>query len=128
MRIVAEMGICLIFFGLPTGLKMASIFVSGRHEAPVTRKNYFILSGEGGAKVKLGNNVASFILIIASYWAATASAAAQARGGAVTIRYATLSPFVALLAGILILLIPRLLNYIVAIYLILIGLIGIFGV
>ena len=31
-------------------------------------------------------------------------------------------------AGILILLIPRLLNYIVAIYLILIGLIGIFGV
>jgi hypothetical protein len=78
--------------------------------------------------VKLENNVASFILIIASYWAATASAAAQARGGAVTIRYATLSPFVALLAGILILLIPRLLNYIVAIYLILIGLIGIFGV
>jgi hypothetical protein len=92
------------------------------------RKFYVILSGEGGAKVKLGNDVASFILIIASYWAATASAAAQARGGAVTIRYATLSPFVALLAGILILLIPRLLNYIVAIYLILIGLIGIFGV
>jgi hypothetical protein len=78
--------------------------------------------------VKLGNCVASFILIVAGYWAATAPAVAQARGGAVTIRYATLSPFVALLAGILILLIPRLLNYIVAIYLILIGLIGIFGV
>ena len=37
-------------------------------------------------------------------------------------------PVVALIAGILILIMPRLLNYIVAIYLILIGLIGIFGV
>jgi hypothetical protein len=35
-------------------------------------------------------------------------------------------PLVALVAGILILLIPRLLNYIVAIYLIVIGLIGLF--
>jgi hypothetical protein len=35
-----------------------------------------------------------------------------------------LQPLVALLAGILILLIPRLLNYIVAIYLIIIGLSG----
>ncbi|WP_232429028.1 DUF3096 domain-containing protein [Aromatoleum toluclasticum] len=34
---------------------------------------------------------------------------------------------VALIAGILILVAPRLLNYIVAIYLILIGLIGLFG-
>ena len=78
--------------------------------------------------MKLGNYFASFILMLASYWAATASAVAQTRGGAVTVRYATLSPFVALLAGILILLMPRLLNYIVAIYLVLIGLIGIFGV
>ena len=60
--------------------------------------------------MKLGNYVASFILIIASCWAATASAVAQARGGPVTIRYATLSPFVAVLAGILILMMPRLLN------------------
>ncbi len=36
-------------------------------------------------------------------------------------------PVVALLAGILILIVPRLLNFIVAIYLIIIGLIGIFG-
>jgi len=35
-----------------------------------------------------------------------------------------LSPVVALLAGILILIMPRLLNYIVAIYLIFIGLVG----
>lgn len=37
------------------------------------------------------------------------------------------APLVSLIAGILILIVPRLLNYIVAIYLILIGLIGLFG-
>lgn len=39
----------------------------------------------------------------------------------------SIGPIVSLIAGILILLIPRLLNYIVAIYLIVIGLIGLFG-
>ena len=39
----------------------------------------------------------------------------------------TIGPLVSLVAGILILVIPRLLNYIVAIYLIIIGLLGIFG-
>jgi hypothetical protein len=34
---------------------------------------------------------------------------------------------VALIAGILILIVPRLLNYIVALYLIVIGLLGLFG-
>jgi Protein of unknown function (DUF3096) len=38
----------------------------------------------------------------------------------------SLTPLVALIAGILILLIPRLLNFIVAIYLIIIGVIGLF--
>jgi Protein of unknown function (DUF3096) len=37
---------------------------------------------------------------------------------------AYISPLVALIAGVLILIIPRLLNYIVAIYLILVGLMG----
>jgi DUF3096 family protein len=37
------------------------------------------------------------------------------------------APIVSLLAGILILVVPRLLNYIVAIYLIVIGLLGLFG-
>jgi hypothetical protein len=37
-----------------------------------------------------------------------------------------LSPLVALIAGVLILMVPRLLNYIVAIYLIVIGLVGLF--
>jgi hypothetical protein len=39
----------------------------------------------------------------------------------------SLAPIVALLAGILILVMPRLLNYIVAIYLIVTGLLGLFG-
>ncbi|MGO4158295.1 DUF3096 domain-containing protein [Cupriavidus sp. YAF13] len=37
------------------------------------------------------------------------------------------SPLISLIAGILILIMPRLLNYIVAIYLIVIGLLGLFG-
>jgi Protein of unknown function (DUF3096) len=38
-----------------------------------------------------------------------------------------IAPIVSLIAGILILLVPRLLNYIVAVYLIVIGLLGLFG-
>ena len=38
-----------------------------------------------------------------------------------------LTPLVSLISGILILIMPRLLNYIVALYLIVIGLIGLFG-
>jgi hypothetical protein len=39
----------------------------------------------------------------------------------------SIGPLVSLVAGILILLVPRLLNFIVAIYLIIIGLLGLFG-
>jgi hypothetical protein len=39
----------------------------------------------------------------------------------------TLGPLVSLIAGILILVMPRLLNYIVAAYLIVFGLLGLFG-
>lgn len=38
-----------------------------------------------------------------------------------------LTPLISLIAGILILIVPRLLNYIVAIYLIIIGVVGLFG-
>ena len=38
-----------------------------------------------------------------------------------------LTPLISLLAGILILIMPKLLNFIVAIYLIVIGLVGLFG-
>ena len=41
---------------------------------------------------------------------------------------AHLSPLVALIAGILILIMPRLLNFIVAIYLIIVGLVGLNGI
>ena len=41
-----------------------------------------------------------------------------------TITVAHVTPLVALIAGILILIVPRLLNYVVAIYLIIVGLVG----
>jgi hypothetical protein len=40
--------------------------------------------------------------------------------------HVALGPLISLIAGILILIMPRLLNYIVAVYLIVIGLIGLF--
>jgi len=60
-------------------------------------------------------------------WLTASSALAQPRTETLTIHYTLIPPIIALLAGILILIMPRLLNYIVAIYLILIGLVGIFG-
>ena len=44
-----------------------------------------------------------------------------------TITVAHVTPLVALIAGILILIVPRLLNYVVAIYLIIVGLVGLNG-
>ena len=49
------------------------------------------------------------------------------RGSAAMNLQVTLAPLIALIAGILILVRPRLLNYIVAIYLIVIGLLGLFA-
>jgi hypothetical protein len=45
-----------------------------------------------------------------------------------TLTTAHISPIIALIAGILILIMPRLLNFIVAIYLILVGLMGLNGI
>lgn len=39
----------------------------------------------------------------------------------------TIGPLLSLIAGVLIFIVPRLLNYIVAVYLIAMGLIGLFG-
>ena len=44
----------------------------------------------------------------------------------ITITAASIQPIVALIAGLLILFFPRILNYVVAIYLILIGIFGLF--
>ncbi|RUW25246.1 DUF3096 domain-containing protein [Mesorhizobium sp. M2A.F.Ca.ET.037.01.1.1] len=43
-----------------------------------------------------------------------------------TISALTLTPLISLIAGVLILVMPRLLNYIVALYLIIAGLLGLF--
>jgi len=40
--------------------------------------------------------------------------------------YVPLTPLISLIAGVVILIMPRLLNYIVAVYLIVVGLIGLF--
>jgi hypothetical protein len=45
-----------------------------------------------------------------------------------TITVAHVTPLVALIAGILILIVPRLLNYVVAVYLIIVGLVGLNGI
>jgi len=45
----------------------------------------------------------------------------------VVISLQTLSPLVALVAGVVILFLPRTLNYVVALYLILVGLLGLLG-
>jgi hypothetical protein len=45
-------------------------------------------------------------------------------GGTMHLTAAHISPIIALLAGILILIAPRLLNYVVAVYLIIVGLTG----
>jgi hypothetical protein len=72
-----------------------------------------------------GWGAAGALLIVAA--AAVPGFAAAMRNGTVTIGMATLSPLVALIAGVLILIVPRLLNLVVALYLIIIGLIGLFG-
>jgi hypothetical protein len=50
------------------------------------------------------------------------------RRSLMTITVAHITPLVALIAGILILIVPRLLNYVVAIYLIIVGLVGLNGI
>jgi Protein of unknown function (DUF3096) len=45
-----------------------------------------------------------------------------------TLSIAHITPIVALIAGILILIMPRLLNFIVAIYLIIVGIVGLNGI
>lgn len=44
----------------------------------------------------------------------------------ITLNATMIAPLIALIAGILILIAPRILNYIVALYLILVGLLGLF--
>jgi len=73
--------------------------------------------------MKLKESVVSIVLF---GWLTT-TALAQVRGGGLTLRFTSYSPMVSLLAGILILIFPRLLNYIIAFYLILVGVLGLIG-
>ena len=73
--------------------------------------------------MKLKEGVVSIVL----FSLLTATALAQTRGGSLTLRYTSFSPIVSLVAGILILIFPKLLRYIVGFYLILVGLLGLFG-
>jgi hypothetical protein len=52
----------------------------------------------------------------------------QPKGKIMVITSAHITPLVALMAGILILVMPRLLNFIVAIYLIIVGVMGLNGI
>jgi hypothetical protein len=73
--------------------------------------------------MKLKESVVSVLLF---GWL-TSTALAQVRGGALTLPFTSYSPLVSLVAGVLILIYPRLLNYIIAFYLILVGLLGLIG-
>jgi hypothetical protein len=77
--------------------------------------------------MRLRGRIVPVVLLIALTSLTAVPAFAQARTGSFTLRFTALSPIVALLAGILILIFPRLLNFIVALYLIIVGLIGLFG-
>jgi hypothetical protein len=54
--------------------------------------------------------------------------ASQPKGNPMIITAAHITPLVALIAGILILVMPRLLNLVVAVYLIIVGLMGLNGI
>jgi hypothetical protein len=73
--------------------------------------------------LKLKEGVVSIVLF--SLW--TTTAFAQTRGGGLTLHFTSLTPIVSLIAGILILIFPKLLRYIVGFYLIVFGLLGLFG-
>jgi hypothetical protein len=93
------------------------------------RRGYVVNPRSAGAGVLVRRwrfGLASALAFVATLAVGTlpAGAAVAGRGTTLTIGVATLSPLVALIAGVLILVMPRLLNYIVAIYLIISGLLG----
>lgn len=73
--------------------------------------------------MKLKEGVVSILL----FSLLTTTALAQTRGGSLTLHYTSFSPIISLAAGILILIFPKFLRYIVGGYLVLVGLLGLFG-
>jgi len=80
------------------------------------------LAGSSGANVPPGR----CCMIATGRPAAPPAVFHATKDRTMTISMLTLTPLISLIAGILILVMPRLLNYIVAIYLIVVGLIGLF--
>lgn len=78
-------------------------------------------SGWAAKEVSLRNSLRRSPLAFA-----TLSKTTERKGGFMNINTG-LTPMISIIAGILILVMPRLLNFIVAIYLIIIGLVGLFG-
>jgi len=70
--------------------------------------------------LKLKEGVFSIVL----FSLLTTTALAQTRGESFTLRFTSFSPIVSLVAGILILLFPKLLRYIVGFYLVVLGCLG----
>ena len=77
--------------------------------------------------MKLRDGFICMMLFGCLNWMTTTSALAQSRGEAISLHLTSYSPIVSLIAGVLIFVFPRLLNYIVAIYLIVVGLLGLLG-
>ena len=73
--------------------------------------------------MKLKESVSSIML----FTLLSTTAFAQMRGEAMTLRFTSFAPIVSLAAGIMILIFPKLLRYIVGCYLIVVGLLGLFG-
>ena len=73
--------------------------------------------------MKLKEGVFSIVL----FGLLSTTAFAQIRGGALTLRFTSFAPIISLAAGIMILVFPKLLRFIVGGYLILIGLLGLLG-
>jgi hypothetical protein len=68
------------------------------------------------------------VIVTPASFADSTAPCRQTQDNPMVITTAHITPLVALIAGILILVVPRLLNYIVALYLIFIGLVGFNGI
>ena len=116
---------------MPAHRDSAAMTTAGSGGDVMWRRECREVSLSAGRLVRGRGRSAGMACAVALVWAIVAGAppafAAAAREPVVSFGMATLSPLVALVAGILILLVPRLLNMIVAIYLIAIGLLGLLG-
>ena len=88
-------------------------------------------AGKSASNLSDGNRYARSANLSVVHWRCTSGKVqlqpSQASIGEIMNIHLSLTPVISLIAGVLILIMPKLLNFIVAVYLILVGLIGIFG-